>query len=172
MGVARNLQLPSCKVRGYSFSVANLTPVIHWTAEHVSPPLHPIFPFVAQSITCWTLSDSNFPLCSAFMLSTVSTVEKAQQAPHDFWCFTGVMMFFVRQSTFWGRGPEKDNARRIRKWLVFSSSLAWWCAWWWWWESPFDFSRSRIFWRISGRKYCARNSSGLRSAQVVRPHIA
>lgn len=50
-------------------------------AGSIRPPLHPLFEMVSQSISCCSDNDTSCPVLIAFIPSTATTVENAQQPP-------------------------------------------------------------------------------------------
>uniref|UniRef100_J3M393 Uncharacterized protein n=1 Tax=Oryza brachyantha TaxID=4533 RepID=J3M393_ORYBR len=111
----------------------------------MSPPLHPLFPSVLQSISSCSDSDVRFPVTIALIPSTAATVENAQQLPHCPWFFTSVTAPFFLQSISLGTSPSAS---------LYLNSLT-----------------LPVFLAGAGvrPRYAALNSSCVRSANSLRP---
>lgn len=113
---------------GYSSSVSiwTLLNFSHSKSRQVSPPLHPKFPFRAQSIICWMLNVVFVSLWMANADSIVDITLYAQQAPH--WpCFrTGETTPFSRLRNYsWGIDIEYVSlwvkyGRKSVNWTIYS----------------------------------------------------
>jgi len=65
--------------------------------------LQPLLKLVSQSTSCCPDKEVRFPVTIWFMLSTVATVENAQQLSQEPWFFTGVTGPYFLQSTDLGK---------------------------------------------------------------------